>query len=223
MTPEFFVIAGPNGAGKTTYGPRLVPAGVPIFNGDLVFAELVKQYPHIDPERLKGGVPMALEKARDSAIKSKTSFAFETNFSSDLTVELVNHFNNHGYTISLFYLGLDDVISAETRVATRVMLGSHDVPRDIIKYNFDEGIKRVCDSLDLFDKVAFVDTKRDAETIALAASPPFNYQILRNDIGWFNSSFRPAMERLKSNQSVLEAQKKPTERKTGRHRKGRGI
>ncbi|MBT1712304.1 hypothetical protein KK062_28940, partial [Fulvivirgaceae bacterium PWU5] len=184
---------------------------------------LVKQYPHIDPERLKGGVPVALEKARHTAIELKASFAFETNFSSDLTVELVNHFKHHGYTVSLIYLGLDDIISAETRVATRVMLGSHDVPSDVIKYNFDEGIKRVCDSLNLFDKAAFVDTKRDAQTVALTSAPPFNYQILRNDVGWFNASFHPLLERLKSNQALSEAQKIPVRKKIRRPRKGRGM
>jgi predicted ABC-type ATPase len=80
MKPQFFIIAGPNGAGKSTYGHFHVAADTRIFNGDLVFAELTRQHPNIPPEELVGGVAVALERERDSAIAEKSNFAFESNF-----------------------------------------------------------------------------------------------------------------------------------------------
>lgn len=62
--PDFFILAGPNGAGKSTHTRRFIPASISVFNGDLVFADLVNKYPHIEPIRLQGGVAVALEKAR---------------------------------------------------------------------------------------------------------------------------------------------------------------
>lgn len=49
--PQFIIISGPNGAGKSIFGRLHVPEGTPIFNGDLVFAELIRQHPHIDADR----------------------------------------------------------------------------------------------------------------------------------------------------------------------------
>ena len=50
---------------------RFIPASISVFNGDLVFAELVNKYPHIEPIRLQGGVAVALEKVRDEALAAK--------------------------------------------------------------------------------------------------------------------------------------------------------
>ncbi|MDB5025601.1 MAG: hypothetical protein JWP78_3356 [Mucilaginibacter sp.] len=54
MRPQFVIIAGPNGASKSVFGHFHVPENTPVFNGDLVFAELMIQYPQIEVERLAG-------------------------------------------------------------------------------------------------------------------------------------------------------------------------
>jgi hypothetical protein len=46
------------------------------------------QYPQIEVERLAGGVAVALEKARDKAIADKANFAFESNFSNDMAIDI---------------------------------------------------------------------------------------------------------------------------------------
>lgn len=196
MNPELFVIAGPNGAGKTTYGRAFVPEGVTIFNGDLVFANLVKQYPHVDLERLKGGVPVALERARDEAIALRTSFGFETNFSSDLTIDLINHFKANGYKANLTYMGLDDLLSAKARVSDRIAHGGHDVLAEVIRYNFEEGVKRVVESLHRFDTIEFIDNAFEPKVIAVASASPWSHRILNNIIRWFNVHFKAELERL---------------------------
>src|ERR1700709_1043652 len=97
IKPQFTILAGPNGAGKSTYGHLYISPTTPMFNGDLVFAELVKQYPHIQPESLGGGVAAALEKARDKAIAERADFAFESNFSNDMASALTRVFKGEGY------------------------------------------------------------------------------------------------------------------------------
>ncbi|MFI5137160.1 MAG: hypothetical protein ACHQIM_04980, partial [Sphingobacteriales bacterium] len=135
MNPQFLIIAGPNGAGKSIYGHFHVPRGISIFNGDLVFAELKQQYPNIEPDRLAGGVAVALEKARDNALAAKSNFAFESNFSNDLAIDITRMFRDAGYETTLVYFGLNDLESSAIRVDTRVQLGGHDVPLEILRYN----------------------------------------------------------------------------------------
>src|SRR5260370_39174767 len=102
----------PNGAGKSTNGPLFVPKSLLIFNGDLVFGDLVKRYPHIEPERLQGGVAKAQEDSRDKALASKSDFAFESNYSSDMASEISQKFREAGYKTTLIYFGLDSLKSS---------------------------------------------------------------------------------------------------------------
>lgn len=191
MKPQFFILAGPNGAGKSTYGHEHVPEGTHIFNGDLVYAELLRKYPDYDPEKLKGGVPARMEKERDEAIVQRRDFAFESNFSNDLAIEITETFKNAGYESNLIYFGLDDVETAAIRVDTRVDLGGHFIDTDEIIFNYEEGVKRVQENLHRYDRVKFVDTgiKGIAPVIAYYLKENGKHAVLNSNIGWFNSQF----------------------------------
>jgi predicted ABC-type ATPase len=191
---QFFIIAGPNGAGKTAFGKLFVPSGLIIFNGDSVFADLIKQYPDIDPERLKGGVPVALEKARDEALSQQKDFAFETNFSTDLILELIEIFQKAGYKINLIYFGLDNTDFAESRVKTRVYLAGHDVSSETIKFNYEEGLKRVKDSVSVFDSATFVSNHLKPTVVAHYEKSSLQYTLLYKEVAWFNLNFRSLIE-----------------------------
>ncbi|WP_257668724.1 zeta toxin family protein [Parapedobacter tibetensis] len=195
MKPQFFILAGPNGAGKSTYGHEHVPKGTHIFNGDLVYAELLQKYPDYDPEKLKGGVPARLENERDEAIAQRSDFAFESNYSNDLAIEITDTFKNAGYETNLIYFGLYDVETAAIRVDTRVALGGHFIETDEIIFNYEEGIKRVQENLHRYDRVKFVDTsiKGIAPVIAYYLNENGKHAVLSPNVGWFNSNFQDRM------------------------------
>lgn len=225
MKPQFFILAGPNGAGKSTYGHEHVPKGTHIFNGDLVYAELLQKYPDYDPEKLKGGVPARLEKERDEAIEQRRDFAFESNYSNDLAIEINNTFKNAGYETNLIYFGLDDVETAAIRVDTRVALRGHFVDTDEIIFNYIEGIKRVQENMHRYDRVKFVDTsiKGIAPVIAYYLSENGKHAVLNPNIGWFNSHFHDkvldvALQRINELSSDFEKKKdwKQGQKETGK-------
>lgn len=205
---RFFVLAGPNGAGKTTFGLSFIPANIAVFNGDDVFAKLVLQFPDIEPERLKGGVPVALEKARDHAIAKKVDFAFETNFSSDLTLELINHFRKEGYLVNLIYFGIDSPLIAESRVKSRVSLGGHDVPSETIVFNYVEGVRRVKDCINIFDNVEFVATGTKVNLVATYSKTPAGYILFERGADWFDKHFKSMIEGLIAVRETKETLKK---------------
>lgn len=170
MKPQFFIIAGPNGAGKSTYVQDFVPEGTFIFNGDLVYADLLKRYPDYDPIKLSGGVPQQLEKDRDESIAKSQNFCFESNYSNDLATQITVLFKAAGYEINLLYFGLDNVEKATSRVISRVALGGHDVEDNDIKFNLEEGIRRVKADLSLYDRIQFVDTSMEPMAAIIAYS-----------------------------------------------------
>lgn len=195
--PEFFIIAGPNGAGKSTNGSEFVPDSLTIFNGDLIFADLKKRYPDIEPERLQGGVAHALEEARDKALATKLSFAFETNYSSTMASEILQRFRMAGYKTTLIYFGLDSMELAASRVQERVALGGHDVVAEVLRYNYEEGIKRINQDLSLFDRAIFVDTLNQNVRIIAFLQKASKQQIkIREDINWYNKYFGDTVNKL---------------------------
>ena len=87
---EFTIIAGPNGAGKSKLGPFY--SSVKAFDGDQLAMKLRKEHPDWKDSWIEGTVISTLMKEKDEAILLKKNYAFETNFSSDLPVNLIKDF-----------------------------------------------------------------------------------------------------------------------------------
>lgn len=213
MKPQFFILAGPNGAGKSTYGHEHVPRGTHMFNGDLVYAQLIEQYPDYDPEKLKGGVAVQLEKGRDFAISRADHFAFESNYSNDLATEITSTFKHAGYETNLIYFGLDDVYTSALRVDTRVALGGHDIDTNTLLFNYQEGIKRVQEHMHLYDRIRFVDTsvKGIAPIIAYYLQEQTQHAVLHTGVKWFNEHFNEHLLKLTQQKTERAALKKTQE------------
>jgi predicted ABC-type ATPase len=80
-----------------------------------------------------------LEKHKCEALEQQKDFAFETNFSSNMVLRMIEEFRNAGFKISLYYFGLYSEDESVSRVIHRVQTGGHDVADDVIRYNFMKG------------------------------------------------------------------------------------
>ena len=152
---EFAVVAGPNGAGKSTLSKYYLKTEC--FDGDLMALNLRKEHPDWPERWISGTIAGNLEKQKNNAIIGNQNFAFETNFSNDLIINLIKEFKAANYKISLFYFGIDNLDESLLRVQNRANFGGHNVADDVVKYNFSECPKRVAKNLDLFDYIMFID------------------------------------------------------------------
>lgn len=152
---EFAVVAGPNGAGKSTLSKYYLKTQC--FDGDLMALNLRREHPDWPERWISGTVAGELEKQKQNAIAEQKDFAFETNFTNDLIINLINEFKSAGYKISLCYFGINFENLSVLRVKERVNVGGHNVANDVIKYNFVECPKRVAQHIDLFDYMMFID------------------------------------------------------------------
>ena len=152
---EFAVVAGPNGAGKSTLSKYYLKTNC--FDGDLMALNLRKEHPDWPEHWISGTVAGNLEKQKNNAISNNQNFAFETNFSNDLIINLIKEFKSADYKISLLYFGIDQLDESLLRVQSRINLGGHNVADDVVRYNFSECPKRVAQNLDLFDYMIFID------------------------------------------------------------------
>lgn len=193
--PEFTVIAGPNGAGKSRLCPYYIHCKS--FDGDLLALNLRKEHPEWEERWIGGTVASTLQKQKEEAIALRKDFAFETNFSNDLILNMIQEFKDVGYKISLFYFGLPSLDDSTYRVMQRKLMGGHDVTDEVIEYNFNEGIKRMQQNLHLFDNITFVDGNSNfGEIVAIYIKKSAKHEITNHSFGWFKEYFEEAFNKL---------------------------
>ena len=71
------------------------------------------------------------------------------------------------------------------------MTGGHDVPEDVIRYNFNEGLKNVIANLNLFENITFIDGNTNyGRIIAMHISKNNTHKIADDLPAWFQQQFR---------------------------------
>jgi predicted ABC-type ATPase len=128
--PILLVLAGPNGAGKSTfYDAQLSGFRLCFVNADDLAREL-----ELDPY----SAAEAADRIRRELLARRESFVFETVFSDPVgaKLEFLKEAERAGYTVVLFFIGIDGPETSEERVAMRVAQGGHDVPNDKLKSRY---------------------------------------------------------------------------------------
>jgi predicted ABC-type ATPase len=173
---ELYVIAGPNGAGKTTFAREFLPnyANCKNFvNADLIAQGMAPFSP--DSAAVRAGRLM-LSEIRSLARRGE-SFAFETTLSGRSYMSLFRQLKTRGYQIHIFFLWLDSVDLALSRIRERVSRGGHDVPEPVVRRRFNRSsrnfllqYRELVDSWVLFDnsgKVPSVVALEDQEGVRI--------------------------------------------------------
>jgi predicted ABC-type ATPase len=193
--PEFTVIAGPNGAGKSRLCPFYVSAKS--FDGDKLRLDLCREHPDWPDRWVDGTVVSQLEKQKTEALEQKKNFAFETNFSNDMVLRMIEEFRAAGFKISLCYFGLNSEEESVGRVIHRVQTGGHDVADDTIRFNFHEGQKNVRQHLRLFDNLTFIDGNSNyGHIVALHIGKSQTHKVVDNPPLWFREQFEELFKEL---------------------------
>ena len=186
--PEFTIVAGPNGAGKSRLCPFYI--GTKSFDGDKLAMNLRKEHPDWPEHWISGTVASELEKQKNYAIEHKSDFAFETNFSSELVLNMILEFKEANFKISMYYFGLYSEDESVCRVIQRYQTGGHDVNDDVIRFNFNEGLKKTKENLSLCDNITFIDGNSDfGKVVALHIGRDGIHEVTNNPPLWFKEHF----------------------------------
>ena len=134
------MIAGPNGAGKTTFAKIYLPRYancLAFINADLIAAGISPFNP--DLAAIKAGRLM-LEVIGEH-VKQGDDFVIETTLSGRGYLQMIRHWRQEGYKVSLIFLQLDSPDQALARVAARVMQGGHNIAEETVRRRFSAGIR----------------------------------------------------------------------------------
>ena len=159
--PILLVLAGPNGAGKSTfYKAHLEASGLPFINADVLAKELhLGAYQAAETAKL----------ARENLVAERKSFVFETVFSDPEGEKLafLKKAEDSGYTVVLFFVGIEDAESSEARVAMRVLQGGHDVPTEKLRSRYERSMNNLRSALKQLRHVRVYDNSDLADAYRL--------------------------------------------------------
>ena len=140
--PKLYIIAGCNGAGKTTASYTVLPEmlGCKEFvNAD----EIAKGLSPFNPESVAIEAGRLMLQRMDDLLSEGSDFAFETTLSTRSYVKFFDRAQAKGYFVTLLYFWLPTPEQAIERVATRVREGGHNIPSDVIRRRYANGIKNL--------------------------------------------------------------------------------
>lgn len=154
---NLYVIAGCNGAGKTTASFTILPEILDckeFVNAD----EIAKGLSPFQPEKVAVEADRIMISRINNLLEDKLSFAFETTLATKSYKNKILLARNKGYTVTLLFFWLQTIDLAKERVATRVLEGGHNIPKDVIERRYINGIKNlfsiympIVDELMIFD------------------------------------------------------------------------
>jgi predicted ABC-type ATPase len=145
--PIVLIYAGPNGSGKSTITKFMPQHGVYI-NAD----DLKKEYSLTDIDAAQKA-----EALRNKLVEKKHNFTFETVFSTDRSLSLIQRAKNTGYEIQCIYVLTCNADINVARVKHRVLKGGHDVPVDKIRSRYIKALKLLPKIIDVCDKILIYD------------------------------------------------------------------
>lgn len=182
---NLYVIAGCNGAGKTTASFTILPEILDckeFVNAD----EIAKGLSPFQPDKVAVEAGRIMISRINNLLEDELSFAFETTLATKSYKNKILLAKNKGYTVTLLFFWLQTIDLAKERVATRVLEGGHDIPKDVIQRRYINGIKNlfsiyipIVDELMIFDnsqmKSELIAAKSTMSSLIVLNEQKFNF------------------------------------------------
>ncbi len=164
-SPNLYIIAGPNGSGKTTFVKKFLPHYahcLNFVNADLIASGLSPFSPEV--AAIKAGKVM-LEQIHTYSRRG-VDFAFETTLAGKSYVKLLKDLKNKSYKIHVYFLWVSNVKLAINRIAERVKIGGHDVPKETVRRRFSRGLHNLFNLyMPLLDSWIIFDNSMDTPCV----------------------------------------------------------
>jgi predicted ABC-type ATPase len=171
------LLAGPNGAGKTTSSRLVLPDGVVFVNADIVARRLAREGHPARGRDVAAGRIVVSEIRRLEA--ERASFCVETNLAGRGFVRSIANWHETGYQVRLAFIALGSPELAVQRVALRVATGGHDIPDDVVRRRWKEGLRALFATyIGITDQWSLTDNSGDQPVDVAAGSPTSGTQVI---------------------------------------------
>ena len=183
--PVFTVIGGPNGVGKSTYTDRLAVAGYDlgeVVNPDVIGAAL----PGPDATRDARAGRKTLHRTR-ALIGDRQTFSRETTLSGSEILRTMQAAKDAGFTVNLFFIGVDSVGISRGRVRRRVERGGHDIPEQVQARRFDRSFDNAVRAARIADRTVFVNSMEEQfQSVGMARRGVMAWRVDMPGLQWLD-------------------------------------
>lgn len=139
--PNYVIFAGVNGAGKSTLYNTVVPTvdlGIRINTDEIV--RTIGDWRNNQDQVRAGRIALKLRK---ECFEKRVSFNQETTLTGKNILKAIEEAKENGFTIHLYYVGVENPKIAIERIKQRVLRGGHDIPEEIVKKRYYETLKNL--------------------------------------------------------------------------------
>lgn len=164
IRPVICVVAGPNGSGKTSTTEKLLAnewaADSLYINPDNIAQEQFGDWNSLD------AVMKAAKEAtrlRYQCLKEKSSFVFETVFSSQEKLDFLRQAKIDGFFIRFFYVCTENPEINVLRIAQRYLDGGHEVPISKVFSRYYKSLALAAQAIQFVDRAYVYDNSRNNE------------------------------------------------------------
>lgn len=185
---RLFIISGCNGAGKTTASYTILPEMLnckEFVNAD----EIARGLSPFNPESVAIEAGRLMLARIDELLSEGVDFAFETTLATRSYSSFIKQAQTKGYYVTLVYFWLESPELAIDRVKVRVAGGGHNIPEDVIRRRYKNGVKNlfslytpICDYWIMLDnsRPPFKIIAKGNKNNILAINDSLLYKILKN-------------------------------------------
>jgi len=172
---RLFIISGCNGAGKTTASYTILPE---ILNcKDFVNAdEIAKGLSPFNPDSEAIQAGRLMTERIHKLIEQGQDFAFETTLATKSYKNLIIKAKKKGYYVTLLFFWLRTPDLAVKRVETRVKEGGHNIPENVIRRRYENGLKNFYNIFEpIVDEWMFIDNSGEPYEIIAHRNPESSF------------------------------------------------
>ncbi len=198
-----YVIAGTNGTGKSSHFYAFIPFNIPVINTDAIAKQLKEK--SFSETELYSIAKEEGNKMLQQYLDENKSFGIETNLADNGSWKMILDIQSRGYTIQIFYFGINDLDLSIRRIAERVLRGEHHVPENLVK-------ERLLNSASLLNHyykkpelIVFIDNTIYPQKIAILKTGKIIFK-LKKLPKWVTQNFSPIFIRKKKKTTPQNAQ-----------------
>ena len=184
---RYTLIAGVNGTGKSSLCGVL--EGQKILFGHIIDANYIAKQNGFDV--VQAGKQAIFE--INQCLKKNISFTQETTLAGKRVEKTILQARKQGYSIFLFYVGLNSMEESLRRIENRVRKGGHNIPPEDVRRRYESRYESLGRVLPYCDEVVFYDNENGFVKVAE----------MRNNRFYFCNGYRPKwLQELKETLSL---------------------
>lgn len=166
---EYVLIAGVNGTGKTSFRGVLEGQGVEL--GNIIDPDAIAKANRYN--EIAAGKQAVRE--IDRCLQAGETVTQETTLSGHRTKRTAAYAKAHGYTVTMYYIGLNSRYESIYRIANRVRKGGHDIDPEAVKRRYEKRFDDLAAVMPYCDRIVFYDNENGFVKVAELIGGAFRF------------------------------------------------